>query len=84
MQAADNMIFMREAIESVTRRHGLTASLLPKPLVSWAGSGAHTHISIQDKEGSNLMGKLLKGLQGGGSIAESFVAGESCLSTFSQ
>ena len=76
LQAADNVMYMREAIESVSRRHGLVATFLPKPNTSWAGSGAHTHISIQDKDGKNLMGDFLEGLQGNGGVAESFVAGK--------
>lgn len=76
LQAADNVIFTREAIESVSRRHGLIASFLPKPNPSWAGSGAHTHFSIQDEDGKNLMGELLLNLKGEGSVAESFVAGK--------
>lgn len=76
LQAADNVIFMRESIESVSRRHGLVSSFLPKVDPNWAGSGAHTHISIQDREGRNLMAQLLQGLQEDGSIAESFVAGK--------
>ena len=76
LQAADNAILTREAIESVSRRHGLIASLLPKPNPSWAGSGAHTHFSLQDEDGKNLMGELLQNLSGDGSVAESFVAGK--------
>lgn len=76
LQSADNVIFLREAIESVSRRHGLIASLLPKPNLTSAGSGGHTHFSIEDSTGKNLMGTLLENLQGEGSPAESFVAGK--------
>lgn len=75
LQAADNVIYMREAIEAISQRHGLTATFLPKPREHWAGSGAHTHFSMQDSSGENLMGRLMDGLQGEGSLAESFIAG---------
>lgn len=75
IQAADNILYMREAIASVSQRHGNTATFLPKPFEGCAGSGAHLHISMQDSNDMNVMGGIIEGLDGEGSIGESFMAG---------
>jgi len=66
---------MREAISSVSQRHGATATFLPKPFQESAGSGGHIHVSMQDSNNQNIMGGILASLQGEGSIGESFMAG---------
>jgi len=75
IQAADSIIYMREAISSVSQRHGATATFLPKPFQESAGSGGHIHVSMQDSNNQNIMGGILASLQGEGSIGESFMAG---------
>src|SRR3954463_8824778 len=49
VQAADNQITYRQTVRAVAARHGLVASLAPKPFADQAGSGAHLHWSIWDK-----------------------------------
>ncbi len=49
LTAADNHIFTREAIRAVSYRHGLYASLAPKPFLDQAGNGGHIHFSLWDK-----------------------------------
>jgi glutamine synthetase len=49
LQAADNQITYRQTVRAVAARHGLVASLAPKPFADQAGSGAHIHWSIWDK-----------------------------------
>jgi glutamine synthetase len=50
VRAADNQITYRQTVRAVAARHGLIASLAPKPFAHEAGSGAHVHWSIWDVE----------------------------------
>lgn len=56
LRAADNQIWFRETVRNVAYRHGLLASLAPKPLPEQAGNGCHIHWSVWDREGqTNLL-----------------------------
>ncbi|KAJ3690451.1 hypothetical protein LUZ61_019615 [Rhynchospora tenuis] len=44
--AADNIIYAREVIRSVARKHGLLATFVPKYCLNDIGSGCHVHISL--------------------------------------
>jgi glutamine synthetase len=56
LRAADNQIWFRETVRNVARRHGLLASLAPKPLPDQAGNGCHIHWSLWDLAGGrNLL-----------------------------
>ncbi|HVO43681.1 MAG TPA: glutamine synthetase family protein, partial [Aggregatilineales bacterium] len=56
LTAADNHIFVREAIRNVSYQHELYASLAPKPFLNQAGNGGHIHFSLWDTAGKrNLM-----------------------------
>jgi glutamine synthetase len=46
LRAADNHVLYRETIRGVAFRHGLWASLAPKPIPDQAGNGAHLHASL--------------------------------------
>jgi glutamine synthetase len=48
LAAADRQLLVREAIRGVAARHGLVASLAPKPWPTEAGNGAHVHLSLRD------------------------------------
>jgi glutamine synthetase len=45
LAAADRQVWYRETARGVAWRHGLWASLAPKPLAEQAGNGAHCHFS---------------------------------------
>jgi glutamine synthetase len=45
LAAADRQVWYRETARGVAWRHGLWASLAPKPLPDQAGNGAHLHFS---------------------------------------
>jgi glutamine synthetase len=49
LRAADEQITYRQTVRGVAARHGLVASLAPKPFADQAGSGAHLHWSIWDR-----------------------------------
>lgn len=56
LRAADNQIWFRETVRNVAHRHGLVASLAPKPMPEQAGNGCHIHWSLWDMEGQrNLL-----------------------------
>jgi glutamine synthetase len=46
LRAADEQLLVRETIRAVATRHGLVASLAPKPWSDNAGNGAHIHFSL--------------------------------------
>ena len=48
LRAADNHVIYRETVRGVALRHGLWASLAPKPIPGQAGNGAHLHASLWD------------------------------------
>lgn len=50
---ADSIITFRSAVRSIARRFGLSASFMPKPKKSVAGSGMHIYISVY-KDGRNI------------------------------
>jgi glutamine synthetase len=50
VQAADEQLLVRETVRGVAARHGLVASLAPKPWPDGAGNGGHVHFSLWDTE----------------------------------
>jgi glutamine synthetase len=50
LRAADLQVLTRETIRGVASRHGLVASLAPKPWPENAGNGGHMHFSLWDVE----------------------------------
>ena len=50
LRAADDQITYRQTVRGVAARHGLVASLAPKPFAHQAGSGAHLHWSVWDAD----------------------------------
>jgi glutamine synthetase len=51
LQAADQHLLYRETVRAVARRHGLHATLAPKPWPDQPGNGCHLHISALDVAG---------------------------------
>jgi glutamine synthetase len=49
LRAVDEQILVRETIRGVAARHGLVASLAPKPWPENAGNGCHIHFSLWDE-----------------------------------
>ena len=48
LRAADNHVLYRETVRGVAFRHGLWASLAPKPIPDQAGNGTHVHASLTE------------------------------------
>src|SRR5258708_30362621 len=49
LRSADKMMVYRYVVKNVARRHGKTATFMPKPLFGDNGSGMHTHQSLWKK-----------------------------------
>jgi len=71
--AVDEQLLVRETIRAIARRHGLVASLAPKPWPDNAGNGGHVHFSLWDGERNRFYdGARADGLS---DDARSFIAG---------
>jgi glutamine synthetase len=75
LRAADEQLLVRETIRGVAARHGLIASLAPKPWPENAGNGAHIHFSLWDLDGSRNRFHDSLAVDGLSGEARSFVAG---------
>ncbi len=75
VSAADNQITYRQTVRGVARKHGLVASLAPKPFADQAGSGAHLHWSIWDKDHKTNQLADAKGKDGLSPLARNAIAG---------
>ncbi len=62
LKQADNLMWYKYIVKNVAKRHGKTATFMPKPIFMDNGSGMHTHFSLW-KDGKNLFaGKGYAGL----------------------
>lgn len=62
VQMGDRLMWFKYVVKNVARRHGKTATFMPKPLFEDNGSGMHCHVSLW-KGGRNLFaGNLYAGL----------------------
>jgi glutamine synthetase len=62
VKTADNMMIYKYIIRNVARRHGKTATFMPKPLFGDNGSGMHTHQSLWKNGKPLFAGKEYAGL----------------------
>ncbi|XP_010412750.1 PREDICTED: protein fluG [Camelina sativa] len=73
--AADNLVYTREVVRSVARKHGLLATFVPKYDLCDIGSGSHVHLSLW-KNGKNVFPASDKSSALGiSSVGEEFMAG---------
>ncbi len=56
LQAADNHVLYRETVRGVAFKHGLWASLAPKPIPDQAGNGTHLHVSLTELLSGGALG----------------------------
>jgi glutamine synthetase len=54
LAAADHAVMLKRAIKGVSERHGMAATFMAKPFGEETGSGTHLHVSLLDRDGSNL------------------------------
>ncbi|KAG0486133.1 hypothetical protein HPP92_008228 [Vanilla planifolia] len=74
--AADNLIYTRETIRAIARKHGLVATFVPKYFLDDIGSGSHVHLSLW-KNGRNVFmaSENSRTPYGMSEIGENFMAG---------
>jgi glutamine synthetase len=75
MRAADEQLLVRETIRGIAPRHGMVASLAPKPWPENAGNGGHIHFSLWDTDGSRNRFHDASASDRLSSEARSFIAG---------
>ena len=75
LQAADEQLLVRESLRGVAVRHGMVASLAPKPWPDNAGNGGHIHFSLWEADGSRNRFHDSGSADGLSAEARSFVAG---------
>src|SRR4030095_9752036 len=68
-------VFYRETVRAVAHRHGLWASLAPKPFVDQAGNGAHIHWSLWDAAARRSRMYDPQGRYGVSALGYRFIAG---------
>jgi len=54
LAAADNAQLLKQVIKAVSRKYGYIASFMAKPFGNRDGNGFHTHVSLLDRDGSNI------------------------------
>jgi glutamine synthetase len=52
--ACDHALRLKRLVRGVALEHGFEATFMPKPYRDHAGSGAHLHVSLLDREGHNV------------------------------
>jgi glutamine synthetase len=62
VKTSDNMMLYKYVIKNIARKHGKTATFMPKPLFGDNGSGMHTHQSLWKKGKPLFAGKEYAGL----------------------
>ncbi|HEY6068888.1 MAG TPA: glutamine synthetase family protein [Gaiellaceae bacterium] len=75
LKAADEQLLARETIRGVAAKHGLVASLAPKPWPDNAGNGGHIHFSLWDADAELNRFHDASAPDGLSGEARSFVAG---------
>ncbi|KAI3442910.1 Gln-synt_C domain-containing protein [Psidium guajava] len=74
-RAADNLIFTREVVRAVARKHGLLATFVPKYDLYDIGSGSHVHLSLWQNGENVFMASDGSSRHGMSKIGEEFMAG---------
>ena len=55
LRAGDDAVLYKRAAKGVALRHGCEATFMAKPFIERTGSGFHLHVSVNDKDGRNIM-----------------------------
>jgi glutamine synthetase len=75
LRAVDDQVLVRETIRGVAARHGMVASLAPKPWPENAGNGGHIHFSLWEPDGSRNRFHDASAADALSGEARSFIAG---------
>lgn len=52
MEAVDRYLQFRSALHDISQRHGMVATVMPKPFADYAGNSLHVHLSVWNEEGT--------------------------------
>ncbi|XP_027936750.1 protein fluG isoform X1 [Vigna unguiculata] len=74
-KAADNLIFTREVVRAIARKHGLLATFIPKYALDDLGSGSHVHLSLWRNGQNVFMGSGTSSKNGISTLGREFMAG---------
>ncbi len=72
---ADRHAFFKFMVKSISEKHGLRATFMPKPFVNLTGNGLHMHLSLWDKKGEKNVFADKKGELGMSERAYHFLGG---------
>lgn len=56
IRAADQIVYLKDALKAVARNHGYIASFMPKIGSDWWGTGMHFHLSLWDMKADGSRG----------------------------
>jgi len=72
---ADRHVFFKFMVKTVSEKHGLRATFMPKPFPRLTGNGCHAHVSLWDKTGKKNLFHDPKGELGMSKLAYQFLGG---------
>ncbi len=75
LTTADRHTFFKFMVKSLSEKHGLRATFMPKPFLGLTGSGCHVHFSLWDKDSDENVFKDPDGDQGLSELAYHFLGG---------
>ena len=75
LAAADRQVYLPRDVRNVAWRHGLHASLAPKPFPEGAGNGGHIHFSLWDRSGRRTLMHDPRDRYGVSPLGYHFIAG---------
>ncbi|KAK7392505.1 hypothetical protein VNO78_20946 [Psophocarpus tetragonolobus] len=74
-EAADNLVFTREVVRAIARKHGLLATFIPKYALDDLGSGSHVHLSLSQNGKNVFMASDRSSKHGISTVGKEFMAG---------
>ncbi len=57
LKTADRHTFFKYMVKTLSEKHGLRATFMPKPFENLTGNGCHAHISVWDKKKNKFLDK---------------------------
>ncbi|KAK7267802.1 hypothetical protein RIF29_20481 [Crotalaria pallida] len=74
-KASDNLVYTREVVRAIARKHGLLATFVPKYALDDFGSGSHVHLSLWQNGQNVFMASDGSSKHGISTVGKEFMAG---------
>ncbi|XP_013468103.2 protein fluG isoform X1 [Medicago truncatula] len=74
-KSADNLVYTRETVRAIARKHGLLATFIPKYKLDDLGSGCHVHLSLWQNGKNVFMASDGSSKYGISTLGKEFMAG---------